>query len=788
MFRTALPALAAILIAIVPSPATCADSGIRVAVVDAQGAPLAGATAYLKSSTGDVRVVRSDENGLAEFPNVPVGFYDLRVAAASYNSAIIAVELRYGESRLDVRAVLAKPLVQIGSVRAKSTIDVQNRVLRRDAGLGRLSVTLAELLNTLGGAQVRLSSNGSLVGISLRGQDPSLTTTTFNGVAISGSQALRALDPDLLQSASINDQKDSVDFRSLGTAPYPIYDVRDMVNGYAGRQLAGTVQGTTGKIGYAAATSAHGQQSALAGLTYGDTSGMTYRHDGGYLNRSNSFKLAAPLSENVSLRAEAMLRSSHEAPVPAFRSGPIPQGYGPGNVSDFNSSVVTTGVEATAGQWSLRGTLLNLHTADANDSRDRIVALQPVPETLHRQTFVNSGSFSAVRPAFRHGVVNLNFGWSASHSRFEDKFGTAGLVDAQSSAFRSQYFNLNLNTAHHGWSYGLDAGIERELEPSLQSAVHAELEATWNRSSEEQFFGSVQVGTKLGSPRDIRPFDAAEVAEYDCSGNAITANAPNDTPGVPLERGINLGYARNKALRSISVQTYYRQYRDTLLTQALVDAYALPASLQPSPYLNELVSGFSSFGGCAKGGNGPAVYFRQDIAGLGVDYFGADMVAAGHTGHRLTTQAVVGFHRAILRSSDPRLNSPRSPYVVGRQLPYVAPLQASLTADYLIGARSEILGNILFLSGNNERNLPAYPQVTIGAVRRLSPTASLTVIASNAFHSYTDLFASPRFAVPLSAYDGSKIFTIASPLQIPQVYAVLRFRIERIPRYSDQGR
>ena len=103
-------------------------------------------------------------NGVAEFPNVPVGFYDLRVSAAAYNAANAAVELRYGESRLDVRAVLIRPLHpnRLGSRR--STIDVQNRVLRRDAGLGRLSVTLADLLNTLGGAQVRLSSNGSLLG------------------------------------------------------------------------------------------------------------------------------------------------------------------------------------------------------------------------------------------------------------------------------------------------------------------------------------------------------------------------------------------------------------------------------------------------------------------------------------------------------------------------------------------------------------------------------------------------------------------------------------------------
>ncbi|MDQ6925654.1 MAG: Plug domain-containing protein, partial [Candidatus Eremiobacteraeota bacterium] len=697
--------------------------------------------------------------------------------ATSYNAAVTSIEFRYGDKRLDVRAVLIKPLAHIGSVRSKSTINVQERVLRRDAGLGRLSVTLADLLNTLGGAQVRLSSNGSLIGISLRGQDPSLTTTTFNGVAISGAQSLRALDPDLLQSASINDHKDSVDFRSLGTAPYPIYDARDMVNGYAGRQLAGTVQGTTGKIGYAAATSVHGQQSALAGLVYEDTSGMTYRHDGGYLNRSNSFKLAAPLSENVSLRAEAMLRTSRQAPVPAFRSGPVPQGYGPGGTSDFNSSVVTTGVDATAGQWSLRGTILNLHTDDVADNRTRIVELQPIPELLRRQTSVTTASFSAVRPAFRHGVANFNFGWSASRSSFEDRFGSA-TPDAQSSALRSQYFNVNVNTAHHGWSYALDAGFERMNEPTSQSGAHAELEATWNRTSEDQFFGTVKVGTKLGPPRDIRPFSPAQVAEYDCAGNTIIADAPNDTPGVPLEREINIGYARSKALHSFSFQTYYHQYRQTLLTQALVDAYATPRSLLPQGYLDDLAAGFSSFGGCTKGARAPAVYFRQDIAGLGV---------ATHSGRRFTMQGVLGLHRAILRSSDPRLNSQRSPYVVGRQLPYVAPVQASVTFDYLIGARSEILGNVLILSGNNDRNLPAYPLLTIGAVRQLSPTASLTVVASNVSRSYTDVFSSPRYAVPLSSYNGSKIFTIGSPLQLPQIYAVLRFRIERVPRYSDQG-
>jgi len=202
VFGKALGALSAILIAIAAAPASSADSGLRVTVVDAQGATIRDATAYLKSSTGDVRVVRSNEGGLAEFPNVSVGFYDLRVIAASYTPATTSVEVRFGEDRLDVRAVLVRPLTQIGSVRSRSTIDVQTRVLRRDAGLGRLSVTLADLLNTLGGAQVRLSSNGSLLGISLRGQDPSLTSTTFNGVSISPGPIALTRTPSLPSSAA----------------------------------------------------------------------------------------------------------------------------------------------------------------------------------------------------------------------------------------------------------------------------------------------------------------------------------------------------------------------------------------------------------------------------------------------------------------------------------------------------------------------------------------------------------------------------------------------------------
>ena len=337
-----------------------------------------------------------------------------------------------------------------------------------------------------------------------------------------------------------------------------------------------------------------------------------------------------------------MLRTSHEAPVPAFRSL-APQGFGPGNVTDFNSSVVTTGIEATAGQWSLRGTLLNLNTADANDSRDRIVALQPIPELFHRETSVNAGSFSAVRPAFRHGVLNLNFGWSASHSHFDEIFGTPSLENQQSTVSRTQYLNVNLNTAHHGWSYGLDAGIERQLATvaavgcpcparghveSVERGTIFRLRAARNeawtapRHSSVRWRGSCRI-------RLLRQRDYGERTER----HARRARRARNQLRVRAQQGSEI----------FSVQTYYRQYRDTLLTQALVDAYAIPASLQPLGYLNGLVAGFSSFGGCAKGASMPAVYFRQDIAGLGVDYFGADMIAAGHAGHRLTTQAVSDF-------------------------------------------------------------------------------------------------------------------------------------------------
>ena len=319
---------------------------------------------------------------------------------------------------------------------------------------------------------------------------------------------------------------------------------------------------------------------------------------------------------------------------------------------------------------------------------------------------MNSGVFRPFVLRFATAFVNFNFGWSSSHSHFEETFGTSAAVNAQSSSFRSQYFNMNLNTAHHGWSYGIDAGYERQPEPSLQSAVHAELEATWNRTSEEQYFGSMQV-ERRSARRATSALSTQRRSRIRLQRQYRYGQRTEIMPGVPDRARNQPGVCAQQGAALDFLQTYYRQYRDTLLTQALVGRIRDTRGSSAGSLSNSLVSGFSSFGGCAKGAADPAVYFRQDIAGLGVDYFGADMVAASHVGASLTTQAVLGFHRAILRSSDLRLDSRVLRTSSGASCRMLLPLQASLTMDYLIGSRSEILGNVLFLSGNNNRNFPA---------------------------------------------------------------------------------
>lgn len=750
-------------------------------VSDAHGAPIPDAAAYLRPAAGGIPYIATcDASGTAWFHHVRAGFYDLHVSARGYDSVNKTIDFAEADVAIKISVVLAPHLQTIASV--KSRVRAEERILRRDAGLGKISTSLVDLLNMAGGISVRVGRDGSLLGVSLHGEDPSLTSTSFNGVTLDGSAALRALDSDLLQTAAVSDAKESVDFTTLGPSPYPIYDAREMLNGFAGREFMATLQGTSGKVGVAGAMSMHGQESSLSGATYADTSGLAYRHTGGYRNVAGDAKLYAPLGENLSVHAEGMLRSSHTRPIPTFFSGALPQGFGPGIIDEFGSSIFTLSADGYAGQWSLHGTDLNLRESDTENALSRIVNGVPFPGLTRSPGGTSALSFSAVRPLRGGALLNLNFGSSHTRAQLLQFAGSFyGSVPQSTADFHSNYFSVNINRSTGPWSLSMDVDFAHEIRPISQNVLRQELDITRNGRSGQQIFGTFAWGSKLGPPLNVTGFDTPAAAQYDCANDAVIAGVPNDQPAAPHQLGATLGVSQSGGRSSISVEGYFHAYRGMTLTQAVVAGQSLPQSFFPPGYLQQLQQGFSAYGGCPPLAALPTVYVTQDVAGLGVNYAGIDIVGGHRFGSRLSTQLSLGYHRATLISGDARVQSALSPYIVGHQVPLVAPLQASFTADYRIGNRSELLANVTAFSNNNDHNLHSYAKVTIGGVQQLSAVTSLTFIATNVSHAFVGNFSTPALAFPFVSATGRVLPTIGSPLQQPDIYAALRFRIERAP-------
>lgn len=778
-FRFLLPPLLAVALLGVASQAAPPSGALRVIVLDDHRAPLAGIPVFVRPSGGSDRVEETNERGIADFPGMQPGFYEVRVVAPAFDPLLATVEFAYEDRDRTLEVTLVPHLKTIANVHSR--VSAQWRDLRTDKGLGRLSVTLVDLLNTLGGADVRTGPDGSLIGVSLRGQDPSLTSTSFNGIALEGSVALGALDPDLLQSASVSDARDAVDFRSLGPAPYPIDDTRARVNGFSGREGIATVQGTSGHIGYAASGLLHDQGTVLNSSSFLDTSGLIYPHNGGYENHSVDVKIVPTFSDTFSGKIEYLGRTSERALLSTYRAGDIPEGYGPNNTTNYASGIATAELDASVGKWALRGTLLDLKSFDADDFRNRYSARLPTPSLFYDRSHITATSFSAGRALPRGGVLNLNFGWTATRTRADEPLGAAvGSLSTSEARLLQQYLSVNVNTSHHGWSYSLDSDYAQTQLPTVQMALRESLDVTWDKNSAIQWFGSFRAGTRIGPSEDVRPFDPPAAAQYDCNGRNIIAEAPNEGPAVPSEASASIGVTRNGSLGSVSAQAYYHGYRGMLLTQALVAAQALPVTTLPPDYLALLAAGFSTYGGCSAGPP-PTVYLQQDVVGVGVDYSGLEIVASRRFGSRLSTQASFGLHQAILRATNAPLASSLSPYIIGRQIPFVAPIQASASADYVVDPRTEILANVVLRSSNNDNALPGYALVSVGAVRALSPAASLTFIATNVSDQFVDIFSSPRYAVPLQTASGTPLLTVAAPLRQPDLYVLLRFHIERPP-------
>lgn len=745
---------------------------------------LAGARVLLSEFDNPTyhRVRITGAEGTVRFKRFPYDFLIVRASKNGYVAERTVLRIRFGERGADVAFVL-RPLRLKTIARVASRPLIRYQFFSQNSKFAPLFRDLIAQMNALGGANIVLSATGTLNGISLEGMDPSMTSTSFDGVRVQSADALDSIDVDALQRASVD--LDSASAKLYSLSPSPVLDDNDRsrVGGIGDTALQLERRDTIGKFGFAVEGAIRTARSALDGQTYTDTSGFAYKHTGRFVGGLGAVAATWNLGDGSLLTVKYLRHLGTTAPLSIFESGSIPQGYGPFPVStNDGGSIGEITLSRQAGAWSGWVTLGDFSTRGYGDFSNAYVAGAPAPSLY--TTLSNESDLSLFAThVLEHGqTININAGASSSHASDLETFASTGSQSAIGANRSYLMFDYNrFFGARNDLFYQFDAsvnhdGITGESAPSLSAFVKHDLPRN------ATLFLSVGVG---GNPALIPSpgnFALPNQVEYNCATQTAIATAPNDLPDMPHGYRGRFGGTLRLGAYTLSAQAYDRRYSGVTLSQALVPASLEPAGFAPSNVLNGIVAGFSTFGGCGAPKD-PTVYFQHDVSGATVDYRGIELAGGGHIGSRALFQVLIDEHRSRLLDNSPLLRGALSSYIPGSEIPATPAFTGSASIAFALNRRTRALLNDTYTGINNLQHLPAYHLLTVGIVGKLSRNLSYTVVATNIGHADTGAFISNRYAVGIPTIGGTPFVPLAAPLTIPQLYVALHFREVHLPTF-----
>ncbi len=741
------------------------------------GKPLSGAAIRI-DLPGRVVEATSNAHGKAVIANVPTGRFLLHIESPDTAPTTTYVVVKYDTSTLTLAIVLEAKT--IATAIASPPLHVSRTYVNPSTPLGKLSSDLYDELNRLGGADVRTNALGQLTGISLEGRDPRLTTYSLDGGLLPSPQALLSLDPELLQSATVDTvSKPEVAFFTLSPTTWPTYTIKTVGGGFKTAKADVTVQGTTGTVGYVVEAETHANAGPLDNQLFRDASGLDYVHHDDRRGGGALAKITQQVGPASAITAEFAANASRGAFVVPYLLGSTPAGVGPGNFTATSGRYGEVEYDTHTAGWDIRFNALDLANEQADELQHRLIAGVPNPGSDGSSFQAQSDSLALIRTS-NLGTLNINVGTSLLRSNAYTASSVTPTFDA-SLGNRARDTSGSVDLAlHHGSIKDIKVSYNRYM--GRPATLYFEGNARRENAAHLTWFSTIGYGSLAEPPSSAQTFGNPASATYDCQGNQIFAQAPNETVDVTHELYARAGITQTRPTGSFSAQAYAISDSGVGVSSATVPVEAFGGTI-PTGYLASLLGDFASVGGCSPAPQPPTVFFQHDISGLRVAYEGLEISLSRHIGPHLIMQANLEYHRARLTAATRELLSAQSsPYIVGTQLPAVSPLSASVTFDWgLPDQRTEAIINALYTSRNNPNNLPAYTLITAGLERKLSPTTSLTLVATNLGHRFTDAFVSPRFAVPLATRSGAPLLLPAIPLAAPQLFLTLQTRIERAP-------
>ncbi|HEX3465468.1 MAG TPA: TonB-dependent receptor [Candidatus Elarobacter sp.] len=777
----------------VPSVARAqtAPSELEVRVTDAAGKPLGDARVFLSGGPGVVTSALTPRDGIIRFADVESGVYAVRVALTGYDAVDVGeVEVLPGRRKIvEVSLARSRPkgaapspapsaapgtLAEIGRVQARPPVSVTSVDVDEGNPIRRVSENLADALDKLAGVSVIQAPQTGTLTISLRNQDASSTMATAGGAPLAGggAGALQSVAADLSTGVSVDTGANlgglggSVNFRTLEPTKTWQSQLSVGYGSYEHGTAAFSLSGGYKKLGVAVQHAVRGDDDRLSGLTFADTSGATYPHDGATDRFADFMKLRYSTGPKLTLTGSYLGGHTRSALECFDFVTTVPCGYGPGNELRSDVHSMNLGVNAQVGNVAAFGGVYGNVYHSFTDESNRSVSGIPEPFQMSlRSTTLGWYVFSRVA-VHRHTLQIGSGGFNGTTaSRSAGAFQGPG-----ASVFRFGYVSVGdeLKMSDR-WTLFVGAGTNSNV-ASTGGSVYSGL--TLRPSRQETLQLSAGTGANAGGFTTLGPFGVPANGTYNCAADEVRVSGPGTLAVPSSDTSYDLAYDRRGKRGTLHVAAYDRLDRGSTL-QSQFPLVGLPPDQIPAGYVDAIRAIWSSDAICGARPFDPSrIFVAEQIAGPAVRYRGFDASGQIMLGRQTVALPSYDVNGAVLESADPRLLVNGSPYFVGAQLPFRPLHRAGLTLD-----TRQPRGNLEYIldgrwtSANNAAGLSSYVIVSAGATWQ-AQRGRLTLLATNLFNADTGLFATQEFAQPLALRGGGTYVPVPTLLQ-PRSYTLL---------------
>lgn len=726
----------------------------------------------------------TDDHGIVQFIDVPDGIYEARVVKRGYDS-VTSAQFEVIEGRavsVAVALALSQSLKVIATVAVKSTATISTTSIDNDSAQRKLSSDLISALGKLAGVSIDTSSTDSdaTETISLSGQDASQTALTVDGIPLNAPGTAgnaNLFSSDLFTGAgvsygpSVNGLAGGVNFTTAEpTLTWQGNDSFAVGSNGANNWTLGE-SGSFGKFGVAVTLADRLRPSLLDGMTYLDSSGLSYNHDGDTTSGGEMVKLRYKLDDAQVLSAQFLGSTGNSKVVSTSECGALPCGYGPGNFSTNEAQQYSLTDNALLGDTVVQATVYGRTFSYTSNRLNRYIAgvFSPTGNTSAQRT--SGFSIQAELPAKERHTLSISAQSSST------SFATTPLIPSA-----AQYYNGSQQTSYS--SIQLIDRIRSSTKLTL-SEIFGFSQATsspvsligttglnWAPTNVDSYSFSYSVGGSSGHGGRSTILSDPGSLSYNCAGDIVSGRAPGDEPGRSSSTSANFSYTHkwNNAQFSASLN---RQVQNGIVMGTDVNATALGDVLPPG-YLGDVQNIYDSQGGCGYPVGTPfylnQLYFETPVGGMRAVYEGARLNGYVTLGN-LVIEPNYTISVAERISNDPRIDNPYSTIISGAQIPNRPLHSGGVTLDYKApNSMVEYLANAQYTGTNNHNNLPAFTTFSAGIAASLK-RGELIFNAQNITNRFAGIFSSPQYAVPLQTVGGILIPQLARPLT-PRSYSV----------------